>query len=335
MTDTASPPGSWILRLGNAFSESQALLTAAELDLFTALRDGPETEQELCRRTGLHGRGARDFLQLLVRLGLLTCTGGRYANTADTARHLVAGEPGYLGGFLRGARSNLYPVWGSLTDTLRTGRPQSSPDSFTAMLDDPAALRRYAGMMDGTLRPLVPLLLDAVDWAAHHDVLDVGGCRGALVAAVAERHPTVAGHVFDLPQLGPVLAEHMAASGLTDRVTFHAGDFRTDPLPAADLIVFGHVLHNWDRGQRSALVRSAFRALRPGGLLVVHDRMLDPADPGVGNLVASLTMALVTEEGGEYPVAELEETARSAGFASVSARPLGHDETLVCCHKAA
>ncbi|WP_320065197.1 methyltransferase [Micromonospora sp. RTGN7] len=335
MTDQALEPSPWILRLGNAFCESQALLTAAELDLFTVLRAGPATERELCERLGLSGRGVRDFLYLLVRLGLLTESGGRYRNSPDAARHLVAGEPGYLGGFLRGAKANLYPVWGGLTETLRTGRPRSAADSFAAMLDDPAEVRRYARMMDGVLRPLLKPLLDAVDWAAYPEVLDVGGCRGSLVAELVVRHSGMSGHVFDLPQLEPVFAEQMAEAGVAERVTFHAGDFFTDPLPPADLIVFGHVLHNWDARQRELLVRAAFDALRPGGALLVHDRMLDPADPRVDNLLASLTMALVTEAGGEYPVEELAELARAAGFAEVRRQPLDANETLVLCDRAA
>ncbi|MGC5021016.1 methyltransferase [Micromonospora sp. DT47] len=334
MTDPALEPSPWILRLGNAFCEAQALLTAAELDLFTVLHGSPATERELCRRVGLHGRGARDFLHLLVRLDLLTDEDGRYRNTPDADRYLVAGEPGYVGGFLHGAKANLYPVWGGLTETLRTGRPRSASDSFAAMLDDPAQLRRYAQMMDGVLRPLLPRLLEAVDWAAYPEVLDVGGCRGSLVARLVARHPGMSGHVFDLPQLEPVFAEHMAEAGAAGRVTFHAGDFFTDPLPQADLVVFGHVLHNWDAKQRELLVRAAFDALRPGGALLVHDRMLDPADPRVDNLLASLTMALVTEDGGEYPVEELAELARAAGFAAVDRQPLDDNETLVLCRKA-
>lgn len=335
MTGSVPDSAQRILRLGNAFCEAQALLTAVELDLFSALHAGPATADELRRRLGLHGRGLRELLDLLVLLVLLECDDGRYRNAPAADRHLVADRPDYVGGFLRGAKTNLYPLWNGLTDTLRTGRPQSAGDTFAAMLDDPPALRRYARMMDGVLQPLLPGLLAALDWSAHGSVLDVGGCQGTLVGQLVTAHPGLTGHVFDLPQMRPVFDGHMAALDVADRVRFHAGDFFRDPLPDADVVVFGHVLHNWEHRQREQLMGAAFRAVRPGGVLLVHDRMLDDKNPRVDALVASLIMALVTEEGSEYPIAELVTLARSVGFASVSHQPLDDNETVVLCHKPA
>ncbi|MDM4718170.1 methyltransferase [Micromonospora sp. WMMA1363] len=335
MTDTVTASPARLLRLGNAFCEAQALLTAVELDLFRALWDAPATAGEIRDRLGLSGRGLHDFLSLLVALDLLHVEDGRYGNADDVDRFLTGRGPRDVTGFLRGAKANLYPVWNGLTETLRTGRPRTPADDFAGMLADPAGVRRYAHMMDGALRPLLPRLLAAVDWLAYGSVLDVGGCRGSLVGQLALAHPHLAGHVFDLPQLAPVFAEHMTELGTADRVTFHAGDFFADPLPPADVVVFGHILHNWRPRQREELVRAGYRAVRPGGVLLVHDRMLDEATPRVDNLVASLIMALVTEEGSEYPVGELAAYARAAGFTSVRRRPLDDNETLVTCHRAA
>lgn len=326
-----------ILRLGNAYCEAQALLTAVELGLFTALHKAPGTEQDVRDRLALDGRGLRDLLALLAGLGLLEEEGGRYRNSEGADRHLVSGMPGYVGGSLLGAKANLYPLWNGLTETLRTGRPQAEADGFDAMLGDPAELRRYVRMMEGALRPLVPELLKAVDWPAHRSVLDVGGCAGDLVGRLVADHPALTGHVFDLPQMKAPFDERMAALGLSGRTVFHAGDFFRDPLPRADVLVFGHVLHNWSPGRREILMRKAFEAVNPGGVLLVHDRMLTEGGAGGGadvdGLVASLIMALVTEEGSEYGVGELTALAEAAGFASTSCRPLAENETLVLCRK--
>lgn len=334
MPDADTGSAEAILRLGNAFCESQALLTAAELDVFGALHGRPATAGEVAAGLGLPGRGVRDLLDLLTGLGLLVREGGHYRNSAAADAHLVPGRAEYVGGFLRGARANLYPVWGGLTETLRTGEPRTGAAEFAEMFTDPDAVARYAGIQDGVLRPLVSQIVELVDWAARRSVLDVGGCQGTLMAALVHAHAGLEGHVFDLPGMRPVFDERMRATGAGDRVRFHAGDFFADPLPAADVVVLGHVLHNWDLGRREHLVRSAFAALPPGGLLVVHDRMLDDEKPVVDNLVASLMMALVTQEGAEYPVSELVELAGGAGFGSVTSHPLGTNETLVICEKA-
>lgn len=329
--DTSSVQG--ILRLGNAFSEAQTLLTAVELNLFTLLDGRLATEGEIRGGLGLNGRGLHDFLRLLVALGVLEEERGRYRNAAGAARYLVNGQDAYVGGYLLGAKANMYPLWNGLTETLRTGLPRSPADSFAAMLDDPRQLRRYARMMEGVLQPVIPQLINALDWSRYGSVLDVGGCQGSLVGQLVTAYPGLTGHVFDLPQIEPLFDEWMAELGTAGRARFHGGDFFADPLPSADVLILGHILHNWPRDRREQLVRKAFHALSPGGVLLVHDRMLNDERADIDNLVASIIMALVTEEGAEYTLNELAELAVSAGFASVSPRQLSDNETLVVCHR--
>ncbi|MEV4255933.1 methyltransferase [Spirillospora sp. NPDC049652] len=324
-----------ILHTTTGFARAQAVCTAVELDLFTVLDTAPATEAELRRGLRLNGRGLGDLLALLVELGLLREDDRRFRNSPAASRHLVAGRPGYVGGALLGAKANLYPLWAGLADTLRTGIPRSADDDFAAMLDDPPALRRYAAMMAGAVRPVLPGLLKAVDWTARTDVLDVGGCRGDLVAHLVRAHPTLRGHVFDLPQLAPVFAEHMAAAGAASTTRFHAGDFFRDPLPGADVVILGHVLHNWPAARREELLRKVYAALPANGVLLVYDRMLDEARSHVENLVASLTMALVTADGAEYTASDLEDMARGVGFTAARRIRLDDNETLVVLTKPA
>jgi SAM-dependent methyltransferase len=332
--DTKSAAG--IIRLGNAFCDAQALLTAAQLDLFTVLADhGPASLERVRELLGLHGRGLRDFLRLLVALGLLEHADGRYRNAPNAARYLVGEQQPSVAGFLRGLGSNLYPVWAGLTETLRTGAPRSTGERFEDMLNDPDALLRYARMMDGLIQVVGPLLIKAAEFHDARTVLDVGGCRGNLISQLLTAHPHLHGIVFDLPQMRPLFDSYTAEHGVADRARFQAGDFFADPLPAADVIVLGHVLHNWRAEAREHLVRAAFQALNPGGTLLVHDRMLDDEQSNVDNLLASLMMALVTEEGAEYPIAELRDLAHATGFDSVRHQQLDDNETLVSCHKPA
>jgi SAM-dependent methyltransferase len=322
-----------ILRLGNAFCDAKALLTAVDFDLFTALKDTPATLEEIRQRLQLHGRGLSDFLHLLVGLGLLEKTNDeRFRNATGADRYLVKGEQTYIGGFLQRSNRNLYPAWGRLSDALRTGQPQSQ-GSFEQVTQRPALLRQFIYMMDALTQQLAPELIDAFPWSQYGSLLDVGGCRGNLAAHMVKAHPEVAGHVFDLPAMEPFFDEHIASLGLTGRLHFHGGDFFTDPLPPADVVILGHVLHDWDEQQRGFLVRAAYDAVRPGGALVVYDRMLTDDPRHVENLVISLDMLLVTDGGSEYPVSELRRHAEAVGFESVTEQPLGDYDTLVVCRK--
>ncbi|MGC5021017.1 methyltransferase [Micromonospora sp. DT47] len=330
--DTSRPAG--IIRLANSFCDAKALLTAVDLGLFTTLRSGPATEDEIREKLGLHGRGLSDWLDLLVELSLLEHSDGRYRNAAGADQFLVSGERSYIGGFLERSNRNLYPAWGRLTDALRTGQPQSG-SSFDAVVQNPRILSQFINSMDALTRTLGPQLIAAYDgWGGYRSVLDVGGCRGSLAAQIVTANPNLTGHVFDLPQMEPFFDEQAAEKSLTDRLTFHGGSFFTDPLPTADIVVMGHVLHDWDREQRRFLVEKAYQSVNPGGVLLVYDRMLDRASSRVENLVISLDMLLVTDGGSEYTVGEVTEHAKNAGFETVESRLLGDDDTLVVARRA-
>lgn len=330
--DTSGSGG--ILRLGSSFCDAKALLTAVELGLFTVLHGGAATEEEIRDRLGLHGRGLSDWLDLLVALMLLEKVNGRYRNSACADRYLVRGSDSYIGGFLERANHNLYPAWGRLAEALRSGAQQSGSD-FAAVLGNPAVLNQFINSMDALTTVLGPQLIDAYDgWPSYQTVLDAGGCRGNLVSQIIQEYPHLSGVVFDLPQMLPFFDKKAAELGLTGKVTFRGGDFFVDPLPPADMVILGHVLHDWDPRQRKILVAKSYQAVRPGGVLLVYDRMLDRASSRVENLVISLDMLLVTEGGSEYTVAEFREYAREAGFSVIEDRPLGDYDTLVVCHKA-
>ncbi|MYR89836.1 methyltransferase [Streptomyces sp. SID685] len=325
-----------ILRLGNAFCDAKALLTAVELDLFTQLHGAPggsATEAEVKQELGLHGRGLGDFLDLLVALRILERQDGRYRNAPGTDRHLVRGADEYIGGFLLRSNRNLYPAWGRLEEALRTGRQQSG-SHYDEVTRNPAVLRQFIGSMDAFTNLLGAQLVDAYDWSPHASVVDVGGARGNLASQIVRARPHLAGHVFDLPEMEPFAKELIADLGLGGRLEFHGGSFFTDPLPSADVVVLGHVLHDWDPKQRSLLIHKAFDAVNPGGTLLVYDRMLDDEPEHAENLVISLDMLLVTDGGSEYRAAEIIGYAEHAGFARTEVTPLGDYDTLVTCYKA-
>src|SRR3954451_9356804 len=124
-----SPTPEQILQIGFGFLASKTLLSAVELDLFSVLGSAQLTAAEIAERVGLHDRSRSDFLDALVSLGLLDRAGDeaqrRYANTAATAAFLDKASPAYIGGILEMVNARLYGFWGSLTDALRTGRPQN------------------------------------------------------------------------------------------------------------------------------------------------------------------------------------------------------------------
>jgi hypothetical protein len=310
------------MELGMAFWGSKTLLSALELEVFATLAPGPLPLEELRQRLGLHPRAARDFLDALVALEMLDRDGGeepRYRNTAATDLFLDPAKPSYLGGFLELASSRLYGFWGSLTEALRTGKPQNEAktggDLFTALYADPERLATFLGAMSGISAGAAIALANTFPWERYQSFCDLGTAQGMVPAQLALRHPHLLGSGFDLPEVGPIFEKFIAGYGLSPRVGFHGGDFFADSLPPAEVYVMGHILHDWGLDAKRSLIRRAYDALPEGGALIVYEALIDDerrANPF--GLLMSLNMLIETHEGFDYTGADCRGWMAEAGF---------------------
>ena len=322
-----------IYDVANRFAEAQGLLAAVELGLFTALDEGGASVDELCRGLGLDPRPAADFLHLLIVLGLIEEEGDKLRNSAAAQRFLVDGKPDYLGSSLGLYGSLLYPSWSGIAAALRgtVGDSGDEPkgddwtsDFFATVSGDPEALEKFLEGSESENLASEELMTDAVDWSVYRSVLDVGGARGRHASHIARIAPHLKVGVFDLPPLAPFFEKLMASRGVSERTDFHAGDFFTDDLPAADVVLMAGVLHNWSPDVRRMLVGKAAKAVNPGGLLLVLDKMQDDRRTDKANLITSLTIFLSTRGGGsKYTESECRAYLTEAGFDGVTARPFG------------
>jgi hypothetical protein len=316
-----------IFEIALAFRRSKALLTAVELGLFSALAEGPLESDALVRRLALHGRGARDFFDALVALGLLARdAGGRYANTREAEQYLDRRNAAYVGGFLEYLNARAYGSWGLLTPALRSGMPQSGPfevGGFDAYYADDSALAVFVrGMTGGSLMP-AKALAAKFPWPAYRTVIDVGTAEGCVPVEIAHAHAHLTGGGFDLPVVGPAFARYVHERGLDGRLEFHPGDFLSDPLPKADVLIMGRVLHDWDLQTRKLLLTKACAALPPGGALIVWETLIDDARRGSEQaLLSSLNMLIQTAAGAEYTSAECSAWLRECGFGETRILPL-------------
>ena len=325
-----------ILQLGLGFWASKTLLSAVELGVFTELADGPRAGDELRRRLGLHERSAADFFDALVALGMLDRRDGRYANTPETGRFLVRGRAEYVGGVLEMAGTRLFGFWGSLTEALRTGLPQNEakgggPDPFKALYAEPERLKGFLSAMSGISLPAAHAMATKFPWGEYASVIDIGCAQGAVPAVLAEAHGHLSAGGFDLPPVGPVFEAYMAERGLSDRVRFHAGNFFEDEwLPGADVLVMGHILHDWDLEEKKMLLRKAHAALPAGGALVVYEALIDDdRRQNAMGLLMSLNMLIETPGGFDYTGADAQRWMREAGFRQTRVEHLVGPDSMV------
>ena len=333
MTDQLTPEK--ILQTGLAFWPSKTLLTAVELGVFTQLAEGPEPHDALSARLGLHPRSSRDFLDTLVALGFLTRTGDVYANTPEVDLFLDRRKPSYVGGILEMANNRLYPFWGHLTEALRTGLPQNEVRSgaaglFETLYADPGRLREFLASMTGISHGANMTIARAFPWKDYRTFVDVGTAQGDLAAQVALANPHLAGTGFDLPEVGPIFQEYVVKVGVAGRLVFKPGNFFKHDLPKADVVLMGHILHDWDLPTKRMLIGKAFDALPAGGALIVYEAIIDNnRSKNAFGLMMSLNMLIETPGGFDYTGADCEGWMKEAGFSSTRVQPLVGPDSMV------
>ena len=330
-----SPSPDKILEVGLGFWSSKALLSAIELGVFTTLAEQPGDLASVQSRLGLHLRAARDFLDTLVALRFLERQGDVYHNTPDTDRFLDQRKLSYIGGILEMANHRLYPSWSHLTEALRTGEPQNEAkhggdDFFGTLYADPKRLRQFLRAMTGISRGANLRIAERLPWAQYRTFVDVGTAQGDLAVQVAKANPHLNGLGFDLDQVEPIFMEYVAENQLADRVRFLSGDFFRDPIPQADVVLMGHILHDWDLEQKRVLSRKVYESLPTGGALVVYDAIIDDdRRHNAFGLLMSLNMLIETPGGFDYTGADCCEWMQEAGFRDTRVEHLVGPDSMV------
>ena len=321
-----------IMEVGMAFWPAKVLLSAVELGLFTQLGATSMTGRELQSALRLHLRANPDFFDALVALHFLERDGvgpeARYRNTAETALFLDRHSPNFVGGFLEMANARLYGFWGDLTDGLRTGRPQNEmkhtgAPMFAELYSQPERLEQFMDAMSGVSAGNFQALADKFDFSRYHTVCDVGGATGQLSTLVAAKHPHLRCTSVDLPAATLIAQRKIAAAGVSDRVSAKPIDFFAEPLPKADVITMGMILHDWNLEKKMHLIRSAYDALPEGGALVVVENLIDDARrENVFGLLMSLNMLIEFGDAFDFTAADFFGWCREVGFKRFEVIPL-------------
>lgn len=313
-----------LLDLGRAYQGAAVLAAAADLGLFDALDSRPKTAAELARRLRCNLRGLSTLLDALAALRLLRKTGTRFSLAAGVGEFLTAGgRQSQLA--MAQHQANCLRRWAQLAVVVKSGRPARRSPSVRGEKGDLAA---FIGAMHNIAAPNADRVIRSVRPKAFRHLLDLGGASGTWTAAFLRSCPAARATLFDLPPVIPLARRRLTDAKLINRVELAAGDFMKDRLPAgADLAWVSAIVHQNSRAQNRVLFRKIFRALLPGGRIVIRDFVMSRERelPAAGALFA-INMLVATSGGGTFTFAELREDLAHAGFAA--ARLLRQDGTM-------
>ncbi|MFZ0287548.1 MAG: methyltransferase [Candidatus Sulfotelmatobacter sp.] len=294
------------------YMPSRCILTALELDIFTAVGDGANAEQ-IGARIHANARAVAMLLDALVALGLLSKSGDDYKNTVESARFLVQGsKDNHRNGLLHTA--NIWHRWSTLTDAVRTGT--RIPVDYD---DTPEWTRNFIAGMQRNAKARAPLVVKALGTAGVRRILDLGGGSGAYSIAFAKACPDVQCEILDIPEVVPLTSEYVSQAGVSAQVSLRAGDMLQDDFGSGyDLIMLNAICHMFSEEQNQDIFRRAHQALARNGRLVVQDFILNPDKTGPQHAALfSLNMLVATEAGASYSELEYTNWMNAAGFTDV------------------
>jgi predicted O-methyltransferase YrrM len=294
------------------YMPSRCILTALELDIFTAVGDGASAEQ-IGTRIHANARAVGMLLNALVALGLLSKSGDDYANTPESARFFVQGsKDNHRNGLLHSA--NIWHRWSTLTDAVRRGTciPIDRDNA-------PEWTRNFIAGMQRSAKDRAPLVVKALGTTGVHRILDLGGGSGAYSIAFAKACPEVQCEILDVPEVVPLTAEYVSKAGVSAQVSLRTGDMLQDDFGSGyDIIMLNAICHMFSESQNREIFRRAHHALAPNGRLVVQDFILNPDKTGPQHAALfSLNMLVATEAGASYSEFEYAQWMKAAGFTEV------------------
>ncbi|HEX3356502.1 MAG TPA: methyltransferase [Tepidisphaeraceae bacterium] len=332
MSENLSPEK--FMQMGMGFWASKTLMSAIELGVCTELAKGEKDAKFLTAALKINSRGARDFFDALVALGIIERNGVIYRNTPESNQFLDKAKPSYMGGIIEMSSQRLWQPWSKLTEGLRTGRPQNGmdgdPNHFDHIYSDPKMVRLFAEAMTGISTGTAKIIAQKFPFAKYKTFCDIGCAQGALPVQVALAHPHLTGIGSDLEVIRPVFNEYIASFNLQSRLRFEPCDLFKDNILSAEVYILGHMLHGWGLEDKLKILKRVHQALPQGGALIVFDAMIDDdRRKNAFGLMMSLNMLLETPLGFDYTVADGQSWLRDTGFKEVIPTHLGGPDSMI------
>ena len=288
-------------------------------------------------------RNVFDFLDALTGFGFLQREGlletASYSNSINTDTFLDKNKPSYIGVILEMMNNRLYGFWGNLEEGLLTGLPQNeikdgTEHPFEELYKIPEKLTEFINAMSCIQMGNFIAFAKKFDFSKYKTLTDAGGSGALLSLMVARHQPHMTCTSFDLTPVEPIAQENIRQHQLQGRVNTVSGDFFAEPIPKADIVVMGNILHDWSEDKKLQLMKKAFDALPSGGAFVAIENVIDDQrKQNVFGLMMSLNMLIETGKGFDYTFQDFKKWAKEIGFSSTEIIPLAGPASAAIAYK--
>jgi SAM-dependent methyltransferase len=292
-----------------------AMLAGMQLDLFTPLKDGPMTSEQIAAALGVGPARLRLLLYCLVAAGLLTEKDGRFSNTPEANQILVKGAPSYMGN-RHAAIAMRWTAALKTAESIRAGAPQAKLDFSHSPQEE---VETFLRNINANTVPAARALLDRYDFSSTKTLVDVGSGGGGLAITITKACPHIKATAIDLPQVAPIAQMIVLEEGATDRVNVIAADVVSGPLPGSyDVAVARGLLQVLSPQDARLAVKHIAAALNPGGKIYIIGQILDDSRISPPEAVGfNLAFINAYDAGESYTEKEHREWLSKAGFIDI------------------
>jgi SAM-dependent methyltransferase len=315
------------------------LLGAAlvHFDFFTWLANHPSDKATICRELGIIERPTDVMLTLFAAMGLVEARDGVFHATATACEHLGKSSPWYLGPYYASLKDR--PVLKDYVSVLRTGRTANwggfkDAQDWAKAMEDETFANHFTAAMDCRGVYLGAAVARHLDCTGHERLLDIAGGSGIYACAIVAKHSHLRATVFEKPPVDAVARRAIEKRGFTDRVSVVAGDMFATELPGGfDLHLISNVLHDWDEPVAKQILSKSARALKPGGLLILHDAHINETKTGPLPVAKYSALLMHSTEGKCYSLAEMRGYLDELGFIDFHFQETAVDRSLITVRK--
>ena len=304
-----------LLELSGYYWKTCTLHAGVKLEIFTVLGDEQINAETVADRLGAEKDAVERLLNALTALELVKKDAGYFENTQTSKKYLIPDAPDYIGWMIK-HHHHLIPSWSQLDQAVISGRPirdsaaKSTEEWRTAFLKG----------MHTNARLQAPAVAADVKLTGKTFLLDLGGGPATYAIHFCRENSELNAVVYDLPYSRPIAEENIKRAGLTERIGFQGGDYHKDPIDGVfDVVWLSHILHAEGPEDCRKILAKAASAVKPGGMILVHDFILnDQMDGPLFPALFSLNMLVGTPSGRAYAQSELREMLSSAGARDIS-----------------
>jgi SAM-dependent methyltransferase len=306
-----------LLEVSGSYWQGCALHAGVNLDVFSIIESGQTTADSIAGHLGADVRGTTALLDALAAMGLVVKRGDRYANTPFGRTFLVKSSPQYVG-YMVMHHHHLVEAWARLDQAVMAGRP-----TRTRGRSDHEERESFLMGMFNLAMQIAPRLSGSIDLEGRRRLLDLGGGPGTYAIHFCLANPGLTAAVADLPTSRPFAEKTIARFHLSDRIRFVPCDYHRDDIPGAyDVVWLSHVLHGDGPDDCQIIIDKAAGALTPGGMMLIHDFILnDTSDGPLFPALFSLNMLVNTEKGRSYTESQIRDMMTKAGLARIKRLP--------------